>query len=387
MVSEMAKINKSVPGAIRVRTTQNGNQFIYIRFYGDKKFIATGMSYSVENMLLAEKYLKTGYLKDKAKAEQKHIESFSNKYQLQDAIQSYLDYCKSKNLKKSTIRNYIFILKTVFKNANYDVNTYELTRSNIKRYRLIQDIEEFLSNNSNQKNNTSNGYFNVTQTFFKYLFEENLTNDYLHIKTRYKKVEQEHTIQTYTQEALEKLFISILTYPKKKFRCNAKLKRYDLMLYFLFLNYTGARRVESSSLKWEQVSFEKKHILFYNKINKSKIDYFPIYDKLLRLLKILKKLADERNDKEYVFLFRAGDNYAYIIKKLNKKLNIEIVGKALHAMRSTFATKLFDLRDEGHIDTGLLLEIIRHKDKRTTDEHYRQYKTIKMAKKLSTINL
>jgi integrase len=138
-------------------------------------------------------------------------------------------------------------------------------------------------------------------------------------------------------------------------------------IYFTFL-HTGMRKGELEHLEWSDIDLSRKKIIIRHKEDwhpKTGEREIPISQRLLELLKRLKKENDSGLKSRYVFPHRDGG----ILKtKLREKL-IVIAQKAgikdlttLHALRHTFASQLV----MKGVDLPTVQKLMGHSDIQTT---------------------
>lgn len=368
----MAKINKSVPGSIKIRTTKNGSEYIYVRCYGDKKFIATGLKNTKENLLKAEKILKIAYLEDK-KAESSPKITAS----MHSIIEKYIEYKTYKKLSNITIKNIRYVLYKVFA-QDFDYNKITVVNGK-STYYFENIIEEYIFSKSDKSSGYTNLFAMILNAFIKWMYEEEYINKYNSVNKKYRR-KVKPDILVYSEDESKRIFHFLLSYRWRN-KYNRMMKKY-LIYAYLFLFYTGARKSEGLEIKWSQINFEKRYIAFPNKGDKNKNDYFPISAKLMKLLLNLKAMETEEEYpeifKDNVFKF-APSFFANKLIFILKKLGMKQKKKLIHSIRKSFATKLFELRDTGLIDSYQVMELIRHKDINLTKEVYRQYQSTQMV--------
>lgn len=373
----MAKINKVVPGAVKIRTMKNGNQYIYIRFAGGNKFIATGLEYNRENALKAEEVLKMAYLegrKSEASGKKPSAAPQNNFFQ---HFEEFLNFKKLKGVSPRTLKAYSYIINSVFK-EDFDIkDRINYSGKNMSKieyliYSSIIDMKEKFALKS------INQYLRCVNCYTNYLFEEELIDKPIRLK-KYRFNEPEQEIKIYSNEEVSQIFWEIL---KSKY-----LKKRTLALWFLFLLYTGMRKGESAKLQWSNVDFEKRMLLIPNKIHHNRFDYLPISTKLLKLLKLLYADSQKRTYRSQYLFERGFSTFTIQILKIQLKLGIKEDRRLIHSIRKTYATNLYNLRDEDKLDGTMIPELMRHTDKRLTDRIYREKNSKNIIKMLDKAGL
>jgi integrase len=123
--------------------------------------------------------------------------------------------------------------------------------------------------------------------------------------------------------------------------------------YLLFLLFTGTRREEAASLRWEHVNFEEKTFTLINTKN-SEVITLPMSDFVTELL--TKRRAVESGD----YIFAGGGRKGYLVEPRKQIAKIETVSGitfCLHDLRRTFAT----IGDSLDISSYTLKRLLNHK--------------------------
>lgn len=176
------------------------------------------------------------------------------------------------------------------------------------------------------------------------------------------------------QGYVEKNFIANIKYSPKAIRIipdevmdnileksKSNIKHYRL-IYFLY--QTGFRLSEALNLKWEDVQFENRIIIIRNAKDGTD-NLFPLTDQLAAFLK------EFRSNDGKVF----GFNSKYGISWLRKKFFRDY---SFHDIRRTFATRLL----KNNVNPYKVMKLMRHKDFKTTMNHYAYIDTLSLGNEL-----
>ena len=194
---------------------------------------------------------------------------------------------------------------------------------------------------------TISDYFRDVYSFFKYCKEKEWIK-----KIPFERRKRVKKIQTVKQVIplilMKKLFVEIKS-NKKHYR-TLKL-----------LAITGLRPIEAVNLTWEQVDFHLNRIIIDNtKVNRE--DTYPLagnkYSDIVR-----KFLWSFHQDTGLVLGYNGKEGLKWINKKLKKIIGSQYT---IYDIRRTFCTNLL----LGGVDPKTVQILMRHKDIKTTLEHY-----------------
>lgn len=226
--------------------------------------------------------------------------------------------------------------------------------------RINNNVVEFITNNKNLSQSSITIYLRHYSVFANYCLKNGIIDEYPDkLRTERKsskRAEKKKEIVLFDKQEIDLL----VAYFDKRDR--------EFALLLLFMWYTGARIGESLTLTWEQIDFKLRRIRFSNKVNKSNDDYIPISSVVEKILTELK-----RKNSNKVFRWKAVSHSSLHTKfyRAMKKVGIEKQGRGFHAIRRTFATNLID----SNISLVDVKDLMRHKDIKTTLEHYKAKKS------------
>jgi integrase len=209
---------------------------------------------------------------------------------------------------------------------------------------------------------TISDYFRDVYSFLKYCKEKEWIKKIPF--ERRKRVRKIHTVkQVIPLQLMKKLFNEI--------KSNEKHYR-TLKL----LAITGLRPIEAVNLTWEQVDFHNNRIIIDNtKVNRE--DTYPLSGNKYSL-HVRKFLWSFKKDSGLVLDYNGKEGLKWINKKLKK-----IIGNqyTIYDIRRTFCTNLL----LGGVDPKTVQILMRHKDIKTTLEHYTFVEAIRVGMSLEKL--
>lgn len=237
------------------------------------------------------------------------------------------------------------------------------------------------------------------------------------INTKLKTCLEEAKRQQYIQQNWCKLVklpriesneeVKVLT-EKEQFMFLQEIKGHELEMFFIVALGTGLRRGELQGLKWSDINFKTNELTVQRTLQKvpiheddktvryeiieqspktkNSIRTIPIPEPIMKKLKehkkkqneIILKIGEEYNNKDYVLCDPLGNPFEE--KRPNRNLQsilkkIDIEPMKFHALRHTYATRLFEQGEApktvqkllGHADINTTMNIYTHvmKEKKT----------------------
>lgn len=153
-----------------------------------------------------------------------------------------------------------------------------------------------------------------------------------------------------------------------------EMKNEPLYDQLRFLELTGFRSQESCDLLWSQVLFDRKIIDYSNQKRENEEAFFPLYNKVLKHLKAVPRVFDP-----FVFKYRNPKTLRDFVRTANDEIG-NPTELAVKHLRKNFVNWLFD---DLKLDIADVKEIARHKDIKTTLNHYKHRSTMRLLVKLN----
>lgn len=314
--------------------------------------------------------------------------SSNDKLTLDNWFHLYLFQFKKNDLKKSTFARYYSVYKNYIKNTTIGrKKLIDLRTIDFQKYynSLLYEWE-----NSNSKNNAKT--IKTINSIIGYSINEAVNQGY--ISRNYAKnikLPKDHNV-----EEEIKVFSSE---EQKKFIDYLIKSKHELRFFFILALATGMRRSELIGLEWKNIDFKSKTITV-NKILVLDIDIqedgttnynyaedTPKTRKSTRVIPLSniienyllqqkewqntnkKMLSSIYIDSDYVFTDKMGKHIEKgrplkNLYSIEKKLNLPLI--PLHALRHTFATRLF----EKGVTPKTVQELMGHSDIKTTMNIY-----------------
>ncbi len=180
----------------------------------------------------------------------------------------------------------------------------------------------------------------------KSIITENPVRRISHTKAWYKVKRKQSIIKSYELAAWYEALCEVKT-EEESFRPTVVTD------YILFILFTGLRRTEAASLKWEQVDLKTKTVTIYETKN-HETHTLPLSDFLYNLLIELK----DKHDSEYVFPGNGKTGYIVEPRKTMRKITAKSgVEFTLHDLRRTFIT----IAESQDIPAYALKHLLNHK--------------------------
>lgn len=246
-----------------------------------------------------------------------------NELLLSDALEDFLLDCRSRNLRKSTLRNYSTVNRFLIEHIG-DVDIYSVSSADIKDY-IITCINRDVSSC------TLRTYIKAIKILFRYY----------NIELDVSLPKAEEKVKTiFTTEELNRL----LTKPTKK--SFTHLRDYTIVCTLLG---TGVRANTLVNLKWKHIDFNNNTI-FLEVTKTHKQYYIPLSFALKSILKEWRTITPLDEDENYIFTTHWGgkmacDTLKAMIQNYHKARNI--TGRGTHKYRRTYATTF--IKNDGNL--------------------------------------
>lgn len=208
----------------------------------------------------------------------------------------------------------------------------------------IQAFEDYLRYKIGLAHNTVSSYFKDLNTFWNWMIREKFVYD----KIPWRIPQEQKLIKTIPDGDFQ-LILDHLEQKKDK-------KHFR---FVMFLRLSGLRVGEATSLRWEDIDFEKDRILIKNTKGKRN-DEFPLYYGLKEFLLRFRQLSGK------VFDFKDKDSTKFWNRALEEIEELEGRKYNLHQIRKTFATQLVNKS----VSVFDAMKLLRHKNINTTLKYY-----------------
>ncbi len=336
----MAQRKQFVPGSIYVRP---GTQKLYIKYKG--KRISTGLNDTQHGRTVAAEMLKRMHYDEiNFNPNAQAVKSIK----VRAAFDSFLsDHCKG--LEETTITQYKLAFMAISQQDYY-----------LNDARINTDVMRFTKEYATRvKQSTITNYLRHYSVFVNYCLKKRWITQLPENLRSERKISKKYEIKK-----------KIVVFEKEEFdllirHFNSVDAEFSLLLQFLW--FTGGRISETLKLQWSQIDMKQRRIRYANKINIGEDDYLPITSSIEEILIKLKAMNHEK-------LFRwTAASKTHLNRRLNKAMTILGIDKqerGFHAIRRTFATNLI----ENNVSLADVKDLMRHKDIKTTLEHYKAKK-------------
>lgn len=148
--------------------------------------------------------------------------------------------------------------------------------------------------------------------------------------------------------------------------------RYECV--FKFILYTGIRRNEALTLRWEDIDYKNKTILIRGTKTKKSYRVIPLFENVKNVLKCVSK--NQCNRADIVFDFN-GEYLTKVIHKLGMKRKIKIKD-----LRTTFATRCM----ENGVSEKVISKWLGHTNTTTTSKYYEKVQSDFESREAKKIN-
>ena len=261
--------------------------------------------------------------------------------------QGYDEYkALKKRNKRTTLVHYKNALDKVNALVNLPINSITMD--------MIETQEKMLLANGLSKNSIAS-YYGKLRNMFDYFIRRGYINSNP-IPMRKMKPKIIVTIP-------EKEMIQILSKLKEKNR-----KHYQVIFFILAL---GLRRSEVVKLNWKDVDLKKRIIAVQNAKDEERIDVLPIYQELFDFI-----ISEFPKREGSIFNYKSGESLKFFSKFLKRE---GFNHYSLHTLRKTYLSRL--------VNSGFkifdVMTLGRHKNIKTTLEHYTEMEMHRIARELS----
>ena len=285
-------------------------------------------------------------------------ENQSKAITLEKVVSDYM-ISRGTNLKDNTKKGYISAFNNYLSDwANMPIS--EIKRSMVEKKH--RDITKKSPTRANTVMRQLRAYFNYAMGEYEDgnenpIFLYNPVSKLSHIKAWNREKRKQTVIKTYD---LKSWYEAVMELPQHQYKDiyieSAEVCR-DL---FLFILFTGLRRREASTLKWDDIDF-KDHSLTIENTKNHESHSLPLTPFLLEVL--------ERRRSDSPYIFQGSDPGKHINdpkKQVKRVRKISGVYFNLHDLRRTFIT----IAESLDINTYALKRLINHKDQRDVTSGY-----------------
>jgi integrase len=286
-----------------------------------------------------------------------------------EVFEEFLNALNKKNRSRNTIRGYKLALKSIV-STNLVLNKIEIKKA----------VDEFIETRKDISNSSINIYLHKFQIFINFCIKREYL-PFVNIYTDNIRDTPIKEVSPHTEEELQQI-INELENPS----ILGALPDHEFALLIQFLSNTGSRIKEALELKWDDIDFDNSIIKFRNKINKTKIDLFPISNPVLKILKEMQKISKVRRGTDKIAkLFRweetSSSRLSRRLANIESILGFKISGQCFHRFRNTFSNRIID----ANLQLLQVRDLMRHKDIRTTLNHYKKYDAEKLRTALNSL--
>jgi len=239
-------------------------------------------------------------------------------------IQLYEEMIKAKKRKPLTLRDY--------KNCidNYFDTWKNLPWKSITKEMVLKKFNDLAKQHGNAQANLAIRFLNALGNYALNVYEEAFLVNPASVIRKLKAWKVIKPRDTYINDRHIKSFLL----------CIRKQDNLVVRSYIEILLLTGARKNETLCLKWKNIDFNLKEIVWLDTKN-GEDKHVPMCDRIFDMLKILK---DNAGANEYVFFSRdKNGNPSHLVNpnKTLKKIRDELAIKcSLHDLRRTFTSHL-----------------------------------------------
>jgi len=274
--------------------------------------------------------------------------------QISNGLNEYLNYRKSIDNSKSTIDN-----------VNKIVNRFIIFCKSINKECMINDtIHKYVLSLNDKQKSTIDKYLKTLKLFFRYLYEQNITEENLELLFPKTKYLVKSKIPFYwNKENIDKLL--------KVIDRDTDIGKRDYAIFLIIINL-GLRSGDIIRLSLDDIDWNNNQINFYQH-KTSQIQCLPLLPDIGNALLeyLLNVRSNAKTDSRTIFLnndktspIKDAQTISKILYKYEKKANI-IIDKSfkngVHSFRNTLAYNL--LMNECSLDT--ISQVLGHVNSNT----------------------
>lgn len=283
-----------------------------------------------------------------------------------EGCNKYIDYCKQRNLRQSTINHYKQSYKQFFKFFDSDMLLCKMTEQSYNNY--VVYLCDTLTNDI-----SINSYLRDFITTIHFLQSEGYVQ---HFKMKAIKVSKE-PIETYTDVELK----CLLQKPNLK---QCKFIDYQAWVMTNFLFSTGIRQRSLMFIKIKDIDFDN-NVVYVNVTKNRKPLIIPLNQTMISILKEFLKYRQHQNNDDYLFCNVYGQQLVkstcyHQLYDYNKRRGVQTTG--IHRYRHTFAKQW--ILNGGNVVT--LQKILGHSSLAVT-QNYINLLVSDAVKEVNEINL
>lgn len=258
-------------------------------------------------------------------------------------------FLKSKNYDSPrTKKNFKLAVNHLKKVIGEKAEVLNVTSSDIDR------LEEVMKNRTNLSHNTISSYFRHLRILWNWLLREKYVSENV-VKIIKAK---EKPIRTITSSDFNLILEELAQNNENHYRI------------IRFLQLTGFRINEATSLTWEEIDFVHNRIIVKNQKAK-RVEEFPLYPILKKFLLSFKEKSG------FVFEFKNRDSMKFWSRTMTR-LKLKY---SLHAIRKTFATELVNQK----VSVFDAMKLLRHRSVSTTMKYYTAVDMDRIGKEVNNV--
>ena len=340
-------MRNDLPGYMKLR----GNK-IYIRYKG--RDISTGYDNTAFGWKAANIFWekRSKELKAIETGEKAHADNILN------IFKKFLEYKrKITKINPMSERFYINSFNRVISNPKE-----MLTEENIKK-QLTHYVETTTASTS-----TININLRGINVFLNWACDEE--NNYIPFKNYTKKLKQRQSKKVKPAYTEEEYNLLVSHFEKRG--------KAEMCLLLRFLWHTGARVGETLNIKLSDLDLQNNRIFIQNKIYKGLQETLLLIPEAVMVVERAVELADVRGDGK-LFSWEDTSQPNDLVRRAEARIGIKKAGRGLHGLRRTFSDRLFEM----DLSIPDVKDIMRHKNIKTTDDHYRSFREKELIEKMS----
>ena len=317
---------------------------------------STGLTATDSNYKKAQRYAKQ-FQEKLSQKYRKQKELGVQRVSLEEAFEHFKRNNQGKNPK--TIEDYDRFFKKFTETFNKSLPSTSINKLNAEAW--SNEIKKL-----NYAQNTIHAYGKQLNHFLNFLFEYNYTPMFKinrEVKTRPEVKEK----IIFTDEDLDKVLKSL------------KNKNSNFQTAIFLLVYTGLRPSDILNITDENIDL-KNRVLRYYSPKRKKYREVAFHEKLMTVLRKRIKEVGKGRLLNYIDV----DNLARAIKRYFQDLEIDGKQYTARTFRKTFISLC---RSRYDIDASVVMELVGHEHRNTTDRYYNQISTSKMKVELAKFRI